>query len=381
MKKPVVLVAPNAFKHGPDAFEVAEAIKRGLAKSRLNPTVILMPIADGGDGTLPIICKALDAQTISLEVQDPLGRSINAGFGFAASSATAIIELADASGLRLLKKEERNPLKANTYGTGQLIKAAIGKGARTIFLSVGGSATVDGGMGILAALGFQFLNAAGSTLQPSGENLHHIVRVKKGKISSEVAIVVLTDVKNPLTGSRGAARVFGPQKGAEESDVERLEKGLEKWTGLIKEEMARDIGLVEGGGAAGGVAAGLWGWLGAEIKPGAEYILDLLGAGQQIEKADYIITAEGSLDGQTAEGKAPFALLQLAKKWNKPVFGLAGRIPGEIPRNALGEFDALFAIGSEPERLEAAISHTTLNLERTAYNIGNLLFLREKSQA
>ena len=381
MKKPIVLVAPNAFKHGPDALEVAEAIKRGLVKSRLNPTVILMPIADGGDGTLPIISQAVNAQTITLEVQDPLGRAISSGFGFAASSATAIIELADASGLRLLKKEEQNPLMANTYGTGQLIKAAIGKGARTILLSVGGSATVDGGMGILAALGFQFLSAEGNLLSPSGENLYRIATVKKRKIPNEVAVIVLTDVKNPLTGSRGAARVFGPQKGAEESDVELLEKGMEKWAGLIEKEMGRDISLVEGGGAAGGVAAGLLGWLGAEIKPGAEYILDLLGADQQIKKADYIITAEGSLDNQTTEGKAPFGLLQLAKKWNKPVIGLAGRIPGEIPGDALGEFDALFAIGSEPERLEAAISHTIPNLERTAYNIGNLLFLQEKSQA
>lgn len=381
MKKPVILVAPNAFKHGPDAFEVAEAIKRGLGKSRLSPTVVLMPIADGGDGTLPIISQAMNAQTISLEVQDPLGRAISSGFGFATTSATAIIELADASGLRLLKKEERNPLKANTRGTGQLIKAAIENGARTILLSVGGSATVDGGMGILAALGFQFLNADGNPLNPSGENLCHIAEVKKGRISPEVTLVVLTDVKNPLTGSRGAARVFGPQKGAEDADVELLEKGLKNWAELIKKEMGKDIGLVEGGGAAGGVAAGLSGWLGAGIKPGAEFVLDLVGAGQQIEKADYIITAEGSLDGQTAEGKAPFALLQLAKKWNKPVIGLAGRIPGEIPGNALGEFDALFAIGSEPENLETAISHTTLNLERTAYNIGNLLFLQEKSQA
>ena len=380
MKKPIVLVAPNAFKHGPDAFEVADAIKRGLGKSRLNPHVIQMPIADGGDGTLPIIGKAMEAKTISLEVQDPLGRTVRSGFGFAASTATAIIELADASGLRLLKKEEQNPLKAHTWGTGQLIKAAIEHGARTILLSVGGSATVDGGMGILAALGFKFLNAEGSPLTPSGENLLQIAQVRPGSILPEVSIVVLSDVKNPLTGSRGAARVFGPQKGAKASEVGLLEKGLENWARLVKNKMGKDIAQIEGGGAAGGVAAGLLGWRGAEIKPGAEYILDLLGAGQQIENADYIITAEGSLDGQTAEGKAPFALLQLAKKWKKPVIGLAGCIPGEVPRNALGEFDALFAIGNEPESMAAAISHTALNLERTAFNIGNLLFLQQKLQ-
>ncbi len=380
MMRPTVLVAPNAFKNGPDAFQCAEAMRAGLHKSKLNPECILKPIADGGDGTLPILLQALGGESITQEVLDPIGRVINSGFGYVSASGTAIIELADASGLRLLETIERDPLQASTFGTGQLIVAAMKKGATTVLLSVGGSATVDGGMGILGALGYKFKSAEGAELKPNGNSLALIETVEPAPFPKHVEVIVLSDVKNLLTGDNGAARIYGPQKGASDSQVGYLDKGLENWARLIKDYTGRDVSGLPGGGAAGGVAAGLYGWLGASIKPGAAHILGMLDMEEAVRCADVVLTAEGSIDAQTAEGKAPFALLELAKKWGKPVIGLAGSIPLEST-TSLDSFDALLAIGNQPEPLESAISHTLANLERTAYNIGNLLFLQLNSKA
>lgn len=367
-----VLVAPNAFKHGPDAFKVAAAIASGLKKSRLNPEISTQPIADGGDGTLQVLAEKFAAELRTHRVQDPLGRPIEAVYGYSPASSTAIIELANASGLKLLKKEERDVLHANTYGTGQLIGHAVEAGARSILLSVGGSATVDGGTGILSALGFEFRDASNRLLRPCGGNLHLIAKIIAASLP-DVGLLVLVDVRNPLIGKWGAAEVFGPQKGATPKQVRLLEQGLTNWANLILRETGENISESEGGGAAGGVAAGLAGFLKAEVRPGAAYIFRELGLEAMVRQADCILTAEGSLDEQTAAGKAPFALLELAKRWHKPVIGLAGKVPRELPQGPLSQFDALFAIGSGPEDLDTAISHTLINLERTSLNIGNLL--------
>ncbi|MEQ8810603.1 MAG: glycerate kinase [Imperialibacter sp.] len=372
-----ILVAPNAFKSAATAFDIAQAIRRGLQKSKCHSDVVCKPIADGGDGTLPILVDALQGEIFKKEVSGPLGRLVQAPFGYIADKKLAIIEMADASGLRLLSEKERSAMKASSAGTGELMNEAINLGATHIILCIGGSATTDGGMGILTALGYKFLSSSGEELAGSGEALEKIAQVEEPKGLEGLHITVLCDVSNSLYGPSGAATVYGPQKGATQEQVAQLDKGLQHWASLIKRYRGIDVTSLKGGGAAGGVSAGLVGWMDAELKPGAEFVLELLEMDKAIKQADLVITAEGSLDEQTAEGKGPFALLEMAEKHGKPVVGLAGRIPREIPDSELRRFLALLPIGNQPESLETAMTNTLTNIERTAFNIGNILALRQ----
>ncbi len=373
MPETQILIAPNAFKSAASAFEIAQAIKDGLLKSNCACNAVCHPIADGGDGTLPIIVEALEGKIFQKEVAGPLGKKVTAPFGYVAAKQLAVIEMADASGLRLLSTTERHALKASSFGTGQLMKQAIEAGARQIILCIGGSASTDGGMGILAALGYTFLDANGQELPSSGESLALINKVIEPDSAIAIQVTVLCDVNNPLLGPSGAAAIYGPQKGASPPDVKLLEDGLVNWASLIKRYKEVDVTSIKGGGAAGGVSAGLVGWLGAELQPGAHFVLELLEMEKAIRKSDLVITAEGSLDEQTSEGKGPFALLEMAESLGKPVIGLAGCIPRHIPANELKRFQALFPIGNQPEKLEDAIANTLVNIERTAFNIGNIL--------
>lgn len=379
MKQFTVLVAPNALKDSATAAEAAAAMSRGLQKSLLKPKIIVMPIADGGDGTLPVLVAALGGKLHYRQVEDPFGRNITAAFGFVQSSGLAIVEMADASGLRLLAPEERNPMKASSLGTGQLIKEAAKAGAREIVLCIGGSATVDGGMGVLHGLGFKFFDTHGALLNPSGDSLVKIASVIPAEFIPRIKI--LCDVKNHLLGPNGAAAVYGPQKGADNEQVALLEEGLVNWSNLIRHCNNKNVASMTGGGAAGGVSAGLVGWLGAQLLPGAPTVLAWLRAEDAIRQADVVITAEGSIDEQTAEGKAPIALLELAKKYNKPVIAIAGKIPVGLPTGSLAGFDVLLPIGNQPEPLPQAIANTLPNLERTAFQVGNLLAVGLRSPA
>jgi glycerate 2-kinase len=377
MRELNILVAPNAFKSAATALDIAQAIKNGIQKSKCQSKIVCKPIADGGDGTLPILVDALQGEIFKKEVSDPLGRKLMAPFGYIADKKLAIIEMADASGLRLLSETERNAMKASSAGTGELMKEAIDLGATRIILCIGGSATTDGGMGILTALGYKFLSGSGEELAGSGEGLKDIVQVVEPKGLKELHITVLCDVSNPLLGASGAAAVYGPQKGASQEEVAQLDDGLAHWANLIRQHRGLDVTGVKGGGAAGGISAGLVGWMDATLKPGAEFILELLEMDKAIKGADLVITAEGSLDEQTAEGKGPFALLEMAEKHGKPVVGLAGRIPREIPDSELRRFLALLPVGNQPESLETAMANTLINIERTAFNLGNVLALQQ----
>lgn len=376
MRELNVLVAPNAFKSAATAFEIAQSIKSGLQKSKCLANIVCRPIADGGDGTLPILVDALGGEILKKEVSGPLGSKVMAPYGYIRDKRMAVIEMADASGLRLLSPANRNALRASSYGTGEMMKEAVGHGATHVILCIGGSASTDGGMGILSALGYQFLDEAEGGLPGTGESLQQIVKVLEPRGANNFKISVLCDVSNPLLGPAGAAAVYGPQKGATPDNVKQLEGGLKNWAALIRRYRGVDVTVLQGGGAAGGVSAGLVGWLNAELKPGAEFILELLEMEKVVKTADLVITAEGSLDEQTSEGKAPFALLEMAEKYGKPVIGLAGRIAQQIPENELRRFHALLPIGNQPENLEDAIANTLVNLERTAFNLGNMLALR-----
>jgi len=366
-----ILIAPNAFKNSLDATTAAKAIQRGLQRSNLACTYTRFPVGDGGDGTAALLIQHFNGISTETLVQDPLGRNITASYGLVDSGKTAIIEMADASGLRLLKSSEYDPLHATTFGTGQLIAHAIESGATKIILCIGGSATVDGATGILRALGYRFLDSGGNELVDPG-SLHLLTDYFKPEtdILSNVQFIVLCDVLNPLLGRNGSAAVFGPQKGARPEDIPILEAGLASLRTLILDKNHIDIGTITHGGAAGGIAAGLYGMLDAQLENGIDYFLSVTGFENEVIKASLVITGEGSLDRQTLEGKAPAGVAKKAKEFNVPVIGFGGKVPDEPDEDLNYYFDRLICINEPFTLLEDALSNTGINLERAAYRIG-----------
>jgi len=352
-----IVIAPNAFKNSLTADAAATAILQGLRESRLDFIGECFPVGDGGDGTGDLLIKKLDAVRIETTARDPLGRQRQASFGLARD--TAIVEMASASGIRLLSREELDPLQALSTGTGDLMRAALDHGSCHIILGMGGSATVDGGAGILTALGIRFNgeNIDLSGLDPRLATTH---------------ITVLCDVNNPLLGPYGAAAVFGPQKGATPEAVQQLEARLQNLAELIHKTTGKDIAAVPKGGTAGGAAAGLYGLLDAELVNGIDYFLQLTGFDEALDNADWVITGEGSLDEQTLQGKAPYGVAIHAKRKGIPVIGLAGRLPQNTQR--LDEFfDVLLPINQRLLHPAEALKHTAANLTATAKALGNLL--------
>jgi len=373
-----IVIAPNAFKGSLSAGQVAQHIAAGLKKSKLTCSLKLVPIADGGDGTAHLISKKLSAKSVKLFVHDPLGKEILSSFGWENKTKTAIIELADASGIRLLKKENLNPLKANTKGTGELIKAALDKGAKKIIIGVGGSATVDGASGLLNELGVHFLDNSGKKITELPKGLLALNRVDTSDIDArlkECEIIVLCDVTNKLLGENGAAAVFGPQKGADKKAVSLLEKRLHQMNKIVQKDVQSTMDAYTHGGSAGGVAAGLAAFAHAKLISGISYFLDVVQFERDLKNADLVITAEGKLDSQTLEGKGPFGVAQKALQHTIPVVILAGAVPGSFNKELHQFFNAIFPINNEPGSLNDAVTNTATNLERTAFEIGNLLAL------
>ena len=373
-----ILIAPNAFKNSLTAFEAARAIEKGLIQSNLACTCECFPIADGGDGTAELIIKKFRGTRITKEVTDPLGRTITSSFGLIDEGQTAVIEMADASGMRLLSEEELNPLHASSFGTGELIKRALDEGVSRIIIGLGGSATVDGGVGILKALGARFLNSLQKELTDMPESLVDLNKIDLTGLNPRVFdcdITVLCDVDNKLLGSMGAATVFGPQKGSSAEEVLKLEASLAKLRDVALKETGRDMAVVKHGGAAGGSAAGLYAFVNGKLVNGADHFLKLTGFEENLKISDLVITGEGSIDEQTLQGKGPFAVARMAKNNNLPVIGLAGKVP-MIKNEALRQyFDVLLAIGNGPVDIATAMEFNSANLIRTSWEMGNLLAL------
>jgi glycerate kinase len=373
-----ILIAPNAFKHSLNAEDAAIAIREGLLQSNLNCQCECFPIGDGGDGTGELIIKKCKGVLTATKVTDPLGRKIDAAFGLIHKGDTAVIEMADASGIRLLKKEELNPLLATSFGTGEQIKMALDMGAKKIIIGMGGSATVDGGTGILKALGIRFLNAYGKDLNVLPKDLIDLDYIDYSNLDTRLSnceVIVLCDVDNQLLGNNGAAAVFGPQKGASVADVQLLEAALNRLSEVGLQQTGRDMSAVKYGGTAGGAAAGLYAFLNAKLINGIDYFLDITGFDDALQKANIVITGEGSIDVQTLQGKGPFGVAQRAKRKDIPVIGIAGKVPIEKNSNLQNYFDILLSIGNEPCELSTALKHTAANLIRTSRQIGNLLAL------
>ena len=375
-----ILIAPNAFKNSLTAEEAASAIREGFMQSKLDCDCECFPIGDGGDGTAALIIKKCGGLVVNTTVHDPFGKEITTSFGLIDEGKTAVIEMADASGLRLLKRDELNPLLATSFGTGEQIKMALDKGVKKIIIGMGGSATVDGGCGMLKALGVRFLDANGLELSGLPANFINLASIDLAELDNRVLkteVIVLCDVDNVLLGDNGAAAMFGPQKGASAEGVVQLNSALAKFAAVSLRQTGKDMAVIKYGGTAGGASAGLFAFFNAKLVNGIEYFLTLTGFGKSLEKAALVVTGEGSIDEQTLQGKGPYGVAYRAKEKGLPVIGLAGKIPLEKNDALQKYFDVLMAIGHEPLDLQAALAVTTSNLVRTAAALGNLLAINE----
>jgi glycerate kinase len=360
-----VLIACDSFKDALDAEQVCRAIARGLERGHPGVETTEMPLSDGGEGVLDILRKALALKNQTLEVRDPLDRPVLASYGLSADGGTALVEMATASGLQLLTLAERDPLKTSTYGTGQLLMDARARGAGTALLAIGGSATNDAGIGMAAALGWQFLDATGAPVKPDGGNLQRIARIVPPAQTLFDKVEVLCDVTNPLYGPGGAAWVYGPQKGGNKESLTHLDEGLRHIAALVGEQLGRPgLAEVPGAGAAGGLGFGGMAFLNASLKRGIEMVLDLVGFEAAVTRADLVITGEGHIDGQSLQGKLIQGVCQRAG--GTPVVALCGKLsasPEDI--RAVG-LKAAWSINAVERPLAEMLAATAANLERTA---------------
>lgn len=324
-----IVVAPDSFKGSLTAVEVSDAIGQGVREIFPEAEIVKIPMADGGDGTVQCLVNATGGEILREKVTDPLGDEVWASYGTLGDKKTAVIEMAEASGLTLVPENRRNPLITTTYGTGQLIKAGLDRGCRKMIIGIGGSATNDGGAGMVQALGVKLLDKDGEDVGFGGGELKKVFRIDTKYLDnrlSETKVLIASDVSNPLCGPKGAARVYGPQKGATLEMIKKLDESLAYFAEIIKRDLNKDIKDIPGAGAAGGLGAGLMAFLDAELRPGIEIIIEIVKLEQAIKNADLVITGEGKIDSQTIYGKAPIGVAKIAKKYNIPVIAVAAII-------------------------------------------------------
>ena len=322
-----ILIAPDKFKGTLDAREVAQNIAKGLRDVLSDADIEIIPMADGGEGTAEAICDARGCSWVQCKAHDPLGREIYARYGWIDREKLAVTEMSEAAGMRRLSESERDPIRATTFGVGEILLDATKRGANEIVIGLGGSATNDGGFGMARALGFRFLGAGDREIKRVVE-LALLERIQRPKGREELKrrrIVAAVDVKNPLLGENGATQVFGPQKGASKSDLDNLERALTRLAGVVATEFGFDYRDEAGAGAAGGLGFGLLSFCDATIRPGFQVVAEAVGLELKIKDVDVVITGEGSLDRQTLEGKTPVGVARLARKFGKPVFAFVGR--------------------------------------------------------
>ena len=356
-----IIVAPDKFKGSLSSFEVCEAISRGLKRTANGLIVSNFPMADGGDGFAMVLKHYLHTTTINCDSQDPLGRKITASYQWNEKKKTAVIEMAVASGLVLLNKKEQNPLFTSTFGTGLLIRHAIDKGAKKITLGLGGSATNDGGTGILSALGFQFSNENGDHLPASGENLQLIKKIMPPPFLPAIKFEIACDVNNRLYGPGGAAYVYAPQKGANEEQVEMLDRGLRNLSSVIRRQTGKDISNIPGTGAAGGLAAGLLPFFAVDIKNGIDLIIESSKIEESLSNASLVITGEGKIDSQSSAGKVVGRIASLAKKHGLDCIAFCGKI--ELMESEKLGLKTIVALTDEFTTEEQAIKNAAQLLE------------------
>lgn len=361
-----IVIAPDKFKGSLTSFEVCKSIEAGIKNVDKNVDVLSFPMADGGDGFASVLQHYLKTQTIFCKTVDPLSRSINGSYQWDELNKTAIIELAVASGLILLKDEEQNPLLTSTLGTGLLLSDAIKKGAKKIILGLGGSATNDAGTGILKGLGFTFLDAAGKELFPCGENLLLIENIIVPDVLPDITIEVACDVQNPLFGENGAAFIYAHQKGANDKEILLLDEGLKHFHEILFKQTKKRVADIPGTGAAGGIAAGLMGYFNVQLKKGVEIVIAASGIKDVLQNADIVITGEGKIDHQSKEGKVVERIAAIAKQNNIPAIALCGSLQLDVPGIQQLGLAYASAICKEPSSLQTCIDNAADLLKQKA---------------
>ncbi|QFS86367.1 MULTISPECIES: glycerate kinase [unclassified Marinobacter] len=370
-----VVIAPDSFKECLAAEQVAQAIARGWRLAAPDDQLVTVPLADGGEGTTRALTEARQGQLHTVKVTGPMGEPVSAHFGLVNEGEIAIVEVAEASGLHCVPASSRNALTASSFGIGELILAALEHKPKTLIMGLGGSATTDGGAGILQALGARLLDDGGHPIPRGGAGLAELASLDLAPALERLAgvkLVVACDVNNPLLGPNGAAAVFGPQKGADSRQVVELDRNLGHFARLV-EQQGMDIASFSGSGAAGGIGGMVAGILEAELRPGIELVMETVELESHLARADLVITAEGAIDSQSAYGKTPAGVASLAKKYGVPVIGLAGKLGAELGELHRLGLSAAFSITPAPMELQEAYSQAADNLETAAGQLARLV--------
>lgn len=371
-----IVIAPDSFKESLSALDVAKEIKNGFGEVYPDAEYVLMPVADGGEGTVEAMVAATSGSQVTELVIGPLGAEVEAFYGLSGDRSTAVLEMAAAAGLTLVPVAERNPLLTTTYGVGQLIRAALDSGARRFIVGIGGSATNDGGAGMLQALGGHLYDAAGRELGLGGGSLAELDRIDVSGLDERLAactIEVACDVDNPLVGPEGASAVFGPQKGATPEMVRILDDNLRRFARIIREQLGSDVETMPGGGAAGGLGAGMRAFLGATLRPGVEIVMQAVGLDAIVRDADLVITGEGRMDSQTVHGKTPIGVAVVARRHGIPVIGIAGCLgqgASAVHEHGIG---AVYSVLSRSCTVTEAFAEAAVNIRQTARNVAATL--------
>lgn len=371
-----IVIAPDSFKESLSAFQAARAIEKGFRDVFPEVEYVLIPMADGGEGTVQSLVDATGGTVIEKRVTGPLGEPVDAFFGLLGDGKTAVIEMAAASGLHLVPNEKRNPLLTTTRGTGELIRAALDKGVEHLIIGVGGSATNDGGAGMIQALGGRLLDQKRQEIAPGGGHLSELVEIDLSSLDSrlkKVKIDVACDVDNPLTGPNGASAVFGPQKGATPEMVRQLDENLSRFADVVEQTLEKPIRHVPGAGAAGGLGAGLLAFLDAELKRGVEIVLEAVQFQERIKDASLVITGEGRIDGQTVSGKTPIGVAKAAKQYGIPVIGIAGSLSEDSDIVLQHGIDTLYSIVPGVIPWEKAVQLAEFYLQQTSRHIARTI--------
>ena len=362
------VLAPDSFKESMSAEQACQAMQRGVLQVFPDACCIAVPMADGGEGTVEALLRSLDGQGITCMVTGPLvTQQVSTYFAIVDYGRTAVLEMAKANGIHLLAAEQRNPMLTSTYGTGEMIKQALDRGIEKIIVGLGGSVTNDGGAGMSQALGVQFFNSTGEAIQVCGGNLDQINQIDISQLDARLKnteILIASDVNNPLCGPNGASAIFGPQKGATPEMVQQLDRNLNHYANLVEASLGISIRNVAGSGAAGGLGFGLMAFADAKLQSGVELIIEQSRLAEKIAQADYVLTGEGKIDSQTALGKTPFGVAQVAQQFNKPVLAFAGLVGEGIESLFDAGFSQIVGINPPDCLLEEALKNAEINLEK-----------------
>lgn len=371
-----IVIAPDSYKESLSALDVATAIERGFKEIFPDAEYVKLPVADGGEGTVEAMVAATHGRIVKVNVTGPLGEPVAGFYGISGDEQSAFIEMAAASGLELVPAAQRDPLITTSWGTGELIRHALDAGVKHIIIGLGGSATNDGGAGMVQALGATLLNAQGNALGQGGGELASLARIDVSELDPRLKtcrIEVACDVTNPLTGDDGASAIFGPQKGATDEMIARLDSALHHYAKIIQRDLDVDVLTLAGGGAAGGMGAGLYAFCGAELRRGIEIVTDALHLAEHVADADLVITGEGRIDSQTVHGKVPVGVAKVAKKYHKPVIGIAGSLTADVGIVHEHGLDAVFSVIYSICSLDDALKNAGENVRMTARNVAAVL--------